>query len=70
MLTKNQKIGLIESRMMALEISIYQVGLSILEEESKDEVNQEALNQFLLEKIDFALRLEVMTNKLNTVTYE
>jgi hypothetical protein len=70
MLTKNQKIGLIESRMLALEISIYQVGLSILEEESKDEVNQEALNQFLLEKIDFALRLEVMTNKLNTVTYE
>jgi hypothetical protein len=70
MLTKNQKIGLIESRILALEISIYQVGLSILEEESKDEVNQEALNQFLLEKIDFALRLEVMTNKLNTVTYE
>ena len=67
MLTKNQKIDIINSRVNVLESDIYNLDLALLEEESKSEPFQEQIDQINIQKSDSQAALIAITNKLNSL---
>ena len=70
MITKEQKLEMIRSKINIIEGVIYNLDLSVIEEESKTQPNAEYLNQLALEKSENVLALAAMNNKLNLVLAE
>lgn len=70
MLTKDQKLEIVRSRINILEGYIYNIDLSIVEEESKSQPIQIVLDELNTQKADHLLALEAITNKLNILLAE
>jgi hypothetical protein len=70
MLTKEQKIDIIESRIIVIEGSIYHLDLGIIEEQAKMQPSDELINELGRQKSETLLSLAAMTNKLNIVLSE
>jgi hypothetical protein len=70
MITKEQKVEIVKSKINIIEGVIYNLDLSILEEESKTQPNLEYLDQLVLEKSENDLALAAINNKLNLVLAE
>ena len=70
MITKEQKLEMIRSKINIIEGVIYNLDLSIAEEESKSQPNLEYLDQISFEKSENLLALAAMNNKLNLVLAE
>jgi hypothetical protein len=70
MLTKEQKIDIIESRIIVIEGSIYHLDLGIIEEQAKTQPSDELINELGRQKSETLLSLAAMTNRLNIVLSE
>jgi hypothetical protein len=70
MITKEQKIEIVKSRINIIEGVLYNLDLSIIEEESKTQPNSEYISQLSFEKSENLLSLAAMNNKLNLVLAE
>lgn len=70
MLTKDQKLEIVRSRINILEGYIYNLDLSIIEEESKSQPIQIVMDDLNAQKADYILALEAMTNKLDILLAE
>jgi hypothetical protein len=70
MITKEQKIEIVKSKINIIEGVIYNLDLSILEEESKAQPNSEYIDRISFEKNENLLALAAMNNKLNLVLAE
>lgn len=70
MLTKDQKLEIVKSRINILEGYIYNLDLSIIEEESKSQPIQIVMDDLNAQKSDYILALEAMTNKLDILLAE
>jgi hypothetical protein len=70
MITKEQKIEIVKSKINIIEGVLYNLDLSIIEEESKAQPNSDYLNQINFEKSENLLALAAMNNKLSLVLAE
>jgi hypothetical protein len=70
MITKEQKLEIVRSKINIIEGVIYNLDLSVIEEESKTQPNADYLNQLALEKSENVLALAAMNNQLSLVLAE
>ena len=70
MITKEQKLEIVRSKINIIEGVIYNLDLSVIEEESKTQPNADYLNQLALEKRENVLALAAMNNQLSLVLAE
>lgn len=70
MLTKDQKLEIVRSRINILEGYVYNLDLAIIEEESKSEPMQVVLDELNAQRTDHLMALEAITNKLNILLAE
>jgi hypothetical protein len=70
MLSKDQRLDIVNSRINILEGYIYNLELAILEEESKSQPIQLVIDELNTQKSDFALALEALSEKLSILLAE
>ena len=70
MLNKEQKIDIINSRILVIEGSIYHLDLGVLEEESKSTPSIEYINELNRQKSESLLSLAAINSTLQAVLSE
>ena len=70
MLNKDQKVDILNSRINVIESYIYNVEISILEEESKDQPIQIVIDELNIQKSDHNLALLAVKSRLEAVLLE
>jgi len=70
MLSKEQKLDIVRSRINIIEGVLYNLDLAIIEEQAKSQPSTEYINEFNTQKNDNLLALEAMNDQLDLVLAE
>lgn len=70
MLTKDQKLDILRSRVNVIEGVLYNLELSVIEEESKSQPSQQHLSELEILRSDNLLALDAINSRLEIVLSE